>query len=90
MSPPPPLADGASNVNRETSENEEHRRLAEEKGHVDSDSGNVNGASGSKVNVAPTIQQLKGTVVKDDMNRGFPLESEYHWIRHFWSCIFSL
>ena len=47
---------------------EEHRRLGEEK--------TAAAASDTKTNMAPTIQQLKGTVIKDNMNRGFPLESE--------------
>ena len=36
----------------------------------------VNNVADAKANMAPTIQQLKGTIVKDDMNRGPPLASE--------------
>lgn len=67
------------------SQEEEHRRLSEPaESTVDGgyDHLLIHGKDGGegnspKANMAPTIQQLKGTIVKDDMNRGPPLASEF-------------
>ena len=39
------------------------------------------------LNHSPTIQQLKGTIVKDDMNRGPPLDSEFLVCRSSFSVV---
>ena len=54
---------------------DEHRRLTE-KPVESTDAMRHNNGHDTKTNIAPTIQQLKGTIVKDDMNRGPPLSSE--------------
>lgn len=75
-SPHKPLqSDAIHDATNQVPRDEEHRRLSEKPNTETPEAAAVKDAVAAG-DLKPTIQQLKGTIVKDDMNRGPPLASE--------------